>query len=112
MSIFAAHGEYSIRRCGRVVRVDAWGPWNLERTTDYAQRLKSWMDEMPKPFGMLLISHLQPILGPEGESVLMENVRTRVRLGCSAQATVLLDRATVSVAEAQYRRVYVPVGLR
>ena len=70
------------------------------------------MEEMPKPFGMLLISHVQPILGPEGESVLMENVRTRVRLGCSAQATVLLDHTTVSVAEAQYRRVYVPAGLR
>ena len=112
MAIFAAHGEYSIRRCGRVVRVDAWGPWNLERTIDYAQRLKSCMDEMPKPFGMLMVSHLQPILGPEGEAVLSENVRTRVLMGCAAQATVLLDPQTVSVAEAQYRRVYVPAGLR
>jgi len=112
VSTFAAHGEYSIRRCGLVVRVDAMGPWNLERTIEYAQRLKSCMEEMPKPFGMLLISHEQPILGPDGEAVLMENVRTRVRLGCSAQATVLLDLATVSVAEAQYRRIYVPAGLR
>ena len=70
------------------------------------------MEEMPKPFGMLLISHEQPILGPDGEAVLMESVRTRVELGCSAQATVLLDPTTASVAEAQYSRVYVPVGLR
>lgn len=112
MAIFAAHGEYTIRRCGRVVRVDASGPWNLERTIDYVQHLTSCMEQMPKPFGLLLVSHVQPILGPEAEAVLMENVRTRVRLGCSAQATVLLDQATTGVAEAQYRRAYVPTGLR
>ncbi len=109
---FAAHGEYSMRKCGRVLRVDAWGPWNLERTIDYVQNLKSCMEVMPNPFGMLLVSHLQPVLGPEGEAALMESVRTRVELGCSAQATVLLERATIGVAEAQYRRVYIPLGLR
>ena len=112
MSTFAAHGEYSIRTCGRVVRVDAWGPWNLECTRDYAQHLKTCIAEMPSPFGMLMVSHMQPILGPEGEAVLAENVRERIALGCTAQATVLLDPATVVVAEAQYRHVYVPAGLR
>ena len=70
------------------------------------------MAEGPKPFGMLLISHVQPILGPEGEAVLAENMRARILLGCAAQATVLLDSETGGVAEAQYRRVYVPAGLR
>ena len=112
MSIFAAHGEYSIRTFGCVVRVDAWGPWNLERTRDYAEHLKRCMAEMPKPFGMLLISHVQPILGPEGEEILAENMRARVLSGCAAQATVLLDSTTGGVAEAQYRRLYVPAGLR
>ena len=112
MSTFAAHGEYSIRTSGRMLRVDAYGPWNLERTRDYAQNLTSCMAQMPRPFGMLLISHRQPILGPDGEAALAETVRARVLLGCVAQATVLLDSATVVVAEAQYRRVYVPAGLR
>ena len=94
------------------MRIDAMGPWNLERTLDYVQRLTSCMGEMPKPFGMLLVSHVQPILGPQGEAALAENMCTRVRLGCSAQATVLLDHTTFGVAQAQYRRVYIPAGLR
>ena len=112
MTIFAPHGEYTIRRCGRILRVDAAGPWNLEQTIDYVQHLTSCMKEMPKPFGMLLVSHVQPILGPSGEVALRENMQARIRLGCAAQATVLLDPATVGVAEAQYRRVYVPAGLK
>jgi hypothetical protein len=58
-----------------------------------------------------MISHEQPILGPEGETVLRASVRERVALGCAAQATVLLDPTTISVARAQYRRVYDPEGL-
>jgi len=58
-----------------------------------------------------MICHEQPILGPEGETVLRASVRERVALGCAAQATVLLDATTIEVARAQYRRVYDPEGL-
>lgn len=112
MTTFAAHGEYTMRRCGRVVRVDAWGPWNVECTLDYAQQLRACMESMPKPFGMLMISNLQPILGPEAEAVLLQNVCERVLLGCTAQATVLLDSDTAGVATAQYQHVYTKAGLR
>jgi hypothetical protein len=112
MTTFAAHGEYTLRRCGRVVRVDAWGPWNVERTTDYAQRLKMCMEAMPKPFGIMAILHLQPILSPEAEAVLRANIRQRVLLGCAAQATVFLDPLTLFLAQPQYRHMYVLEGLR
>jgi hypothetical protein len=112
MTTFAAHGEYTIRRCGRVVRVDAWGPWNLERTVDYTRSLRACMHSMPKPFGMLMISNVQPILSPESETVLLQNVRERVWLGCNAQATVLLDVATIDVAMLQYEHIYKTAGLR
>ena len=111
-AMFTAHGEYSIFTFGRLVCVDAWGPWNVERTIDYVRQLKRHLEEMPKPFGLLMVSHEQPILGPDGEAVLREHVRDRVRLGCAAQATVLLESSTASIAEAQYRRIYVPEGLR
>jgi len=58
-----------------------------------------------------MISHHQPILGLDGEEVLRVSVRERVRLGCAAQATVLLDPLTIEVARAQYKRVYEPEGL-
>jgi hypothetical protein len=70
------------------------------------------MEAMPKPFGMLMVSNMQPILSPESEAVLQKNVRERVLLGCSAQATVLLDASTVSVATAQYQQIYTRAGLR
>jgi hypothetical protein len=112
MTTFTAHGEYTIRKCGRVVRVDAWGPWNVERTADYAQRLTACMEAMPKPFGMMMVSHLQPILSPEAEEILRVNVRQRVLLGCTAQATVFLDLATVFIAQSRYLDIYVSEGLR
>lgn len=108
---FAAHGEYVIRCHGRVARIDAWGPWNTERTLEYAQRLHACIAAMPTPFALLAISHVQPILSPEAEAILRLNVRERVRLGCKAQATVLLDPSTKGVALAQYRHIYVPEGL-
>ncbi len=110
MATLLAHGKYSIRTCGRVVRVDAWGPWNVEQTLDYIQHLKTCMGTMRKPFAMLSVSHVQPVLGPESEEVLKESVRQRALLDCVAQATVLLDFSTV--AEAQYRRIYNLEGLR
>jgi hypothetical protein len=94
------------------MRVDARGPWNLECTTDYVRQFEACMHDIPKPFGVLMISHEQPILGPDGEEVLRRSVRERVALGCRAQATVLLDRSTIEVARAQYARVYVPEGLK
>ena len=112
MTTFAAHGEYTLRRCGRVVRVDGWGPWNVERTADYAEQLKACMEAMPKPFGMMMVSHVQPILSPEAEEVLRLNIRQRVWLGCSAQATVFLDSSTEFLAGLQYRHMYVLEGLR
>jgi len=111
MLTFAAHGEYVIRRHGRVARVDAWGPWNTERTLEYAQRLHACIEAMPTPFALLAVSHVQPILSPEAEAVLRENVRERVRLGCKAQATVLLDPSTEHVALAQYQHIYIPEGM-
>ena len=111
MKAFTAHGEFTIRSYGQVMRVDARGPWNLECTTDYVRQFKACMHDIPKPFGVLMISHEQPILGPEGEEVLRRSVRARVALGCRAQATVLLDPTTIEIARAQYGRVYVPEGL-
>lgn len=112
MSTLLAHGKYSIRTCGRVVRVDAWGPWNVEQTLDYVQHLKTCMEVMRKPFAMLSVSHVHPLLGSDSEEVLKESVRQRALLDCAAQATVLLDCSTAAAAEAQYRRIYVHEGLR
>lgn len=111
MQTFAPHGEFTIRSYGHVIRVDARGPWNVECTADYVRELKVCMDDIAKPFGVLMISHEQPVLGPEGEDVLRSSVRERVALGCRAQATVLLEPSTIGVARSQYARVYVPEGL-
>ena len=112
MKTFAAHGEFTIRSCGRVVRVDARGPWNSECTIDYVRELRACMEDIPTPFGVLMVSHEQPILGPEGEEILRLSVRERVSFGCAAQATVLLERSTAAIALAQYQRVYVPERLQ
>jgi len=111
MTTFASHGEFNIRSYGHVMRVDARGPWNLECTRDYVRQFKACMTDIAKPFGVLLISHEQPILGPDGEEVLRSSVHERVAQGCRAQATVVLETAMLAVARAQYGRVYVPEGL-
>src|SRR5262249_39826479 len=111
MTTFAAHGEYTLRKQGRVARVDAWGPWNLERTAEYAQRLRACIEFMPRPFGLLMVSNIQPILSPQAAAVLQRNIQERVRLGCAAQATVLLDVATAWLATAQYLQLYAKAGL-
>lgn len=111
MTTFASHGEFTIRSYGQVMRVDARGPWNLECARDYVRQFKACMADIAKPFGVLLISHEQPLLGPDGEEVLRSSVRERVEHGCQAQATVVLETAMIAVARAQYGRVYVPEGL-
>jgi len=70
------------------------------------------MEAMPKPFGMMMVSHVQPILSPESEEVLRLNIHQRVLLGCAAQATVFLDPSTEFLAKLQYRHVYGLEGLR
>jgi hypothetical protein len=70
------------------------------------------MEAMPKPFAIMMVSHVQPILSPEAEEVLRLNIRLRVLLGCSAQATVFLDPLTLFLAQPQYRHMYVLEGLR
>ena len=108
---FPAHGEFTIRTRGHAIRVDAFGPWNFECTLDYVHDLRARMLVIARPFAVLMISHEQPILGLDGEEVLRVSVRERVRLGCEAQATVLLDPSTIEIARAQYKRVYEPEGL-
>lgn len=112
MTTFATHGEYTLKRCGRVVRVDAWGPWNVECTTSYVEQLDSCMTAMPRPFGVLMVSHVQPVLSPEAEEILRHNVRRCVLLGCAAQAIVLLDPSTEFLARSQYRNMHALEGLR
>jgi hypothetical protein len=112
MTTFAAHGEYMLRQCGRVARVDAWGPWNFERTLEYARQLRRCIEAMPRPFGLLMVSNVQPILSPQAAAVLQQNIQERVSLGCGAQPTVLLDVSTAWVATAQYLRLYSNAGLR
>lgn len=112
MATLQAHSKYSIRSCGRAVRVDAWGPWNLEQTRDYAQQLKACMETMRRPFALLSVWHAHPLLGTDAETMLKGSVRDRALLDCVAQATVLLDPNTAVVAEAQYRRIYLNEGLR
>jgi hypothetical protein len=70
------------------------------------------MESMPKPFGMLMVSNVQPILSPEAEAVVLQNARERVLLGCTAQATVLLEAATACIAMAQYQHIYTKAALR
>jgi hypothetical protein len=111
MATLVAHGKFSVRSCGRVVRADAWGPWNKEQAIDYAHHLAMCITTMRRPFAMLSVWHAEPLLGPDVEAVLKQSVRERASQGCVAQATVLLDRSAAVVAEAQYRRVYHHEGL-
>jgi hypothetical protein len=84
----------------------------VERTTDYAERLMVCMAAMPKPFGMMMVSHSQPILSLEDEGILRRNIHQRVMFGCAAQASVFLDPSTESLAKLQYRHIHGMEGLR
>jgi hypothetical protein len=108
---FEPHGNFVLRSRGRVLRVDAWGPWNLECTTDYARCLLDCARELPRPFAILAVSHIQPILSPEAEAVLQDNVRGRVALGCVAQATVLQEQPGLLIARSRYERMYLAEGI-
>jgi hypothetical protein len=108
---FTTHGQFVIHTDRRILRVDAWGPWNLECTLDYSREMKRHIETMPTPFAILAISHEQAVLGPEAEAILRYNVRWRVSHGCTAQATVLEDLGETAVARSLYKRLYVPEGL-
>jgi hypothetical protein len=109
--IFEAHGNFILRTQGRILRVDAWGPWNLECTLAYSQRMIECIRLLVSPYAILAVSHEQPILSPEAEKVLQDNVRQRVNLGCGAQATVLTERSGQHIAHSQYERIYTSEGI-
>jgi hypothetical protein len=109
--VFEAHGNFILRTQGRILRVDAWGPWNLECTLAYSQRMIEFIRRMEAPYAILAVSHEQPILSPESEKILQDNVRQRVDLGCGAQATVLTERSGQRIAQSQYQRIYTAEGI-
>jgi len=109
--VFEAHGNFILRTQGRILRVDAWGPWNLECTVAYSQRMVECIRRLEAPYSILAVSHEQPILSPESEKILQDNVRQRVALGCGAQATVLTERSGQRIAQSQYQRIYTAEGI-
>lgn len=88
------------------MRVDAWGPWNLKCTAEYARQLRTCLGGIPRPFAILVVSHGRFTLSAEAEAILRSNVRWRVSHGCVAQATVLQGEPDAMATYSLFERIY------
>ncbi|RCU49527.1 MULTISPECIES: hypothetical protein [Corallincola] len=106
------HGEYSIQCQGRILLVDAKGPWNEELIVSYKADMLAVIRELsPNPWACIIIVHGTGLMTPEAEKEMASLVKMRKALGLTSTAMVTGDTAVKSIVRAQFERVYCGAGI-
>ena len=112
-SSFRKIGQFEIIVDGDVVNLWASPEFNLEAALEYAAAMETVIDRMPPAFGVMTRFESPPIVGPDVEASLKETAKRRAQRGMVAVAFVIpnLDHAGLSIAAAQWHRIYEPIGV-
>ena len=112
-STFRKIGQFEIVVDGDVVNLWASPEFNLEAAQEYAAAMETIIDRMPPVFGVMTRFESPPIIGPDVEASVRETAKHRAQRGMVAVAFVIpnLDHGGMSIADAQWRRIYEPIGI-
>ena len=110
---FRKIGQFEISVDGDFICVWSSSEFNLEAAQDYADAMETIVDQMPPTFGVLTRYESPPIVGPDVEASLWETAQQCARRGMVAVAFVVptVDRGGLSIARAQWNRIYTLVGV-
>ena len=109
--MFRMIGRYEITRDGDVIHVSSASEFNLEAAQNYARDMVEMIATMPPKFGTLVEFDAPPIIGPEVEEAMHRSAQDRGERGMVAVAFVIRDVEALSVASAQWHRIYEGSGI-
>ena len=104
--MFRMIGYYEIARDGDVIHVRSASEFNLEAAQQYARDMMDAIEAMPLRFATLVEFDEPPIIGPEVEEAMRQSARVRAQRGMVAVAFVVVNQEAISVASAQWGRIY------
>ena len=109
--MFRMIGHYEITRDDDVIRVRSAPEFNLEAAVQYARDMIEVIAQMPPKFGTLVEFDAPPIIGPEVEASMHRSAIQRAERGMVAVAFVTGSLEGISVANAQWDRIYADTGV-
>jgi hypothetical protein len=104
--MFRMIGNYEITRDGDVIHVVSASEFNLEAAQQYARDMLAMIATMPPVFGTLVEFEVPPIIGPEVEEAMRRSAKDRGERGMVAVAFVIREVEALTVASAQWHRIY------
>ena len=109
--MFRMIGHYEIERDDDIIRVRSAPEFNLEAAVQYARDMIEVIAQMPPAFGTLVEFDAPPIIGPEVEASMHRSALQRAERGMVAVAFVTRSVEGLSVANAQWDRIYTGTGV-
>ena len=106
------HGIYTIESSGRILFVDATGPFNDEVIRRYLKELMAEIEALaPDPWAMFVIFRNVSLFTPEAERELTAVNKLRKDLGMEFIALVFLDIVGAEILRSQIDRIYESAGV-
>ena len=105
--IFMEHGIFEVKTEGKLLRVDATGPFNEELIIQYEKALESCIQTLEvSQWNQVITLHQLSLFTPEAEKVLTNTLINRKSRGLIACVIVLLDVEVESLIKTQMSRCY------
>lgn len=104
---FKAHGEFKIQIDGRIVVIEAEGPFNIELTQSFGPVAAEFTERMRgAPWGVLVIADGDFLLTPEAEEAMREAEARYEDGGRRVTAFVIGGAPWSQIVRSQWQRVY------
>ncbi|WJG11028.1 hypothetical protein [Aliiglaciecola sp. LCG003] len=90
MSKFQLHGKVELILDENILRVEGYGPWNIESLIDTKQRVMPLMSQLSAgPWGVLVVLYGEPIYVPDAANYLVELIKELKKRGRTASAIMV-----------------------
>jgi len=104
---FAEHGLFEVKTEGKLLLVNAIGPFNEELIIKYEDALESCIQSLEvAPWNQIITLHQLSLFTPEAEKTLTKTLINRSSRGLSACAVVFENVEAESLVKAQMSRCY------
>jgi len=104
--MFDTHGDHSVQFDGKILTVEARGPFNNEQIALYHAELNAILQDITGPWAQLNILHQDCLFTPQGEKNMSANIKMRKDIGVCAIAVVFAEDCASSIVEQQLGRMY------
>ncbi len=107
------HGTYTIELLGRIILVDAVGPFNDDAVKKYARDLSTFAEKLaPTPWALCAVFRNECLFTPDAEAELTAVTQWRKEMGMSVVAVVFKEVKERTILQAQMERVYKTTDLQ